>query len=70
MLELRRQMSVLLFKLEAKYWPSQGHKLLNYDLQILHDHLKTSNNKNIIVAFQDSEAFDSGVISDALILFQ
>jgi origin recognition complex subunit 3 len=48
----------------------QGRKLLNYDLQILHDHIKSTKNGRIIVAFQDSEAFDSGLLAEVLLLFR
>jgi origin recognition complex subunit 3 len=49
---------------------NQGRKLLNYDLQILHDHVKSSTSAKIIVAFQDSEGFDSGLLAEMLVLFR
>lgn len=47
----------------------QGPKLLNYDLQILHDYILTNNLKNIVVGFQDSEAFDGNLLADLVALF-
>ncbi|KAI1132058.1 origin recognition complex subunit 3 N-terminus-domain-containing protein [Nemania abortiva] len=46
-----------------------GRKFLNYDLEALHTHLKLSPRRNlVIIAFQDSEAFDSGLLSDLISL--
>ncbi|OTB08842.1 hypothetical protein M426DRAFT_316867 [Hypoxylon sp. CI-4A] len=46
-----------------------GHKYLNYDLEALYAHLKSSPRRHIIIAFQDSEAFESGLLSDLISLF-
>ncbi|KAI1874512.1 hypothetical protein JX265_004720 [Neoarthrinium moseri] len=46
-----------------------GRKYLNYDLEALYSHLKSSPRKNIVVCFQDSEAFESGLLSDLILLF-
>ncbi|KAI0176285.1 origin recognition complex subunit 3 N-terminus-domain-containing protein [Hypoxylon sp. FL1284] len=46
-----------------------GHKYLNYDLEALYAHLKSNPRRHIIIAFQDSEAFDSGLLSDLISLF-
>ncbi|KAI1367360.1 origin recognition complex subunit 3 N-terminus-domain-containing protein [Xylaria arbuscula] len=46
-----------------------GRKFLNYDLEGLYSHLKLVSQKNLVViAFQDSEAFDSGLLSDLISL--
>ncbi|KAI0859573.1 origin recognition complex subunit 3 N-terminus-domain-containing protein [Xylaria cubensis] len=46
-----------------------GRKFLNYDLEALHAHLKLTPRRNLVViAFQDSEAFDSGLLSDLISL--
>ncbi|KAI3329168.1 origin recognition complex subunit 3 N-terminus-domain-containing protein [Xylariaceae sp. AK1471] len=46
-----------------------GHKFLNYDLEALYAHLKLAPRRNLVViAFQDSEAFDSGLLSDLISL--
>ncbi|KAI1437549.1 origin recognition complex subunit 3 N-terminus-domain-containing protein [Xylaria sp. CBS 124048] len=46
-----------------------GRKFLNYDLEALHGHLKLSpRHSPVIIAFQDSEAFDSGLLSDFISL--
>ncbi|KAI9758803.1 MAG: hypothetical protein M4579_002817 [Chaenotheca gracillima] len=49
---------------------NKGRKLLNYDLQILYDFVVKNKPKRVVVAFQDSEAFDSGVILDVLNLLR
>ncbi|KAI1779985.1 origin recognition complex subunit 3 N-terminus-domain-containing protein [Hypoxylon cercidicola] len=46
-----------------------GRKYLNYDLEALHAHLKSNPRRHIIIAFQDSEAFESGLLSDLISLF-
>lgn len=46
-----------------------ARKPLNYDLQLLHDHLKSSPKSRIVVALQDSEGFDSGLLAELLSLF-
>ncbi|KAI1383206.1 origin recognition complex subunit 3 N-terminus-domain-containing protein [Hypoxylon trugodes] len=46
-----------------------GRKYLNYDLEGLYAHLKANPRRHIIVAFQDSEAFESGLLSDLISLF-
>ncbi|ROW16090.1 hypothetical protein VPNG_01926 [Cytospora leucostoma] len=46
-----------------------GRKYLDYDLEALCAHLRTHESKQVIVAFQDSEAFDTGLISDLVTLF-
>ncbi|KAI1759749.1 origin recognition complex subunit 3 N-terminus-domain-containing protein [Hypoxylon sp. FL1150] len=46
-----------------------GRKYLNYDLEALHAHLRSNPRRHIIIAFQDSEAFESGLLSDLISLF-
>lgn len=48
----------------------QGHKFLNYDLQLLQNHLKSSKHRQVVVAFQDSESFDSTLLTELIKLFQ
>jgi origin recognition complex subunit 3 len=48
----------------------QGRKLLNYDLEILNGYVKAHGTKKVIVAFQDSEAFDSVLLAELIILFR
>ncbi|OBT60926.1 hypothetical protein VE03_09287 [Pseudogymnoascus sp. 23342-1-I1] len=47
-----------------------GHKYLNYDLQLLQNHLKSSKHRQVVVAFQDSESFDSTLLTELIELFQ
>ncbi|KAL7629340.1 Origin recognition complex subunit 3 [Parahypoxylon ruwenzoriense] len=46
-----------------------GRKYLSYDLEALHAHLKSNPRRHVVIAFQDSEAFDSGLLSDLISLF-
>ncbi|TVY64314.1 Origin recognition complex subunit [Lachnellula suecica] len=46
-----------------------GRKLLNYDLEILHGFVKNNGTQKVIVAFQDSEAFDTTLVVDLITLF-
>lgn len=55
----------------------QGRKYLDYDLEALHvflnqqhQHQHQQQSCRVVVAFQDSEAFDSGLLTDLLTLFQ
>ena len=43
---------------------SKGRRMLNYDLQIIQDWLKGRNIEKIVIALEDSEAFDSSLIGD------
>lgn len=47
-----------------------GPKLLNYDLGHVQEWQKKNRVANIVVALQDSEAFDVGLIVDMVDLFQ
>ncbi|KAI2629738.1 origin recognition complex subunit 3 N-terminus-domain-containing protein [Hypoxylon sp. NC1633] len=46
-----------------------GRKYLNYDLEALYTYLDSNPRRHIVIAFQDSEAFDSGLLSDLIFLF-
>lgn len=48
----------------------QGAKLLNYDLQILQNWCAVHGGKKVIIAVQDTEAFDSVILSDLVRLFR
>lgn len=48
----------------------QGRKFLDYDLEALHAHIEPYESKQVIVAFQDSEAFDTGLLSDLITIFK
>jgi origin recognition complex subunit 3 len=48
----------------------QGRKLLSYDLEILHGYIKAQGSQKAIVAFQDSEAFDTNLLAELVLLFQ
>jgi origin recognition complex subunit 3 len=43
-----------------------GRKLLDYDLQILHEWVRENGIKQVVVAFRDCEAFDSVVLSEVI----
>ncbi|OIW35363.1 hypothetical protein CONLIGDRAFT_639649 [Coniochaeta ligniaria NRRL 30616] len=45
-----------------------GRKYLDYDLEALHAFLKPHGSTRVMVAFQDTEAFDSGLLSDLITL--
>lgn len=47
-----------------------GPKLLNFDLGHIQDWRKKNRVSSIVVAFQDSEAFDSNLLADVVDLFQ
>ncbi|KAK4144716.1 origin recognition complex subunit 3 N-terminus-domain-containing protein [Dichotomopilus funicola] len=50
-----------------------GRKYLDYDLEVLHVFLKNQkqqqHQRRVVVAFQDSEAFESGLLTDLTALF-
>jgi origin recognition complex subunit 3 len=48
----------------------KGRKYLDYDLSGLHAFIKPLECEHVFVAFQDSEAFDSGLLSDLILLFR
>jgi origin recognition complex subunit 3 len=48
----------------------RGPKLLNYDLGHVLEWRKKNCVSSIVVALQDSEAFDAGLLADAVDLFQ
>ncbi|THZ88881.1 hypothetical protein D6C84_00522 [Aureobasidium pullulans] len=41
-------------------------RLLNYDLQLLYDYVQEKKLSRVVVAFQDCEAFDGALLSDAI----
>lgn len=47
---------------------STGRKYLDYDLEALRAFLKPHGSTRVVVAFQDTEAFDSGLLSDLVSL--
>jgi origin recognition complex subunit 3 len=47
-----------------------GPKLLNYDLGHVQEWRKKNRVSSIVVALQDSEAFDAGLLADIVDLFQ
>lgn len=48
----------------------KGTRLLNYDLQLLYDYSQEKNLARVVVAFQDCEAFDGALLSDAIELLR
>lgn len=48
----------------------KGSKLLNYDLQILQNWCKLHEGQKIVIAIQDTEAFDGTILSDLVSLFR
>jgi origin recognition complex subunit 3 len=47
-----------------------GPKLHNFDLGLVQEWRKKNRVSSIVVAFQDSEAFDAGLLADVVELFQ
>ncbi|OAQ98082.1 hypothetical protein LLEC1_03158 [Akanthomyces lecanii] len=47
---------------------ADGKRFLEYDLEALYAHVQTQNCDQIFVAFQDSEGFDSSLLSDMIAL--
>ncbi|SCO79960.1 related to origin recognition complex subunit 3 [Fusarium oxysporum] len=47
----------------------EGRRYLDYDLEALYAFIKPQNVEHVFVAFQDSEGFDSSLLSDLIILF-
>lgn len=43
---------------------------MDYDLEALHAFAKSNPSRRVIVTFEDSEAFDSGLLSDLITLFK
>lgn len=48
----------------------KGARLLNYDLQILQNWCKIHEKQKVIIAIQDTEAFDGNILSDLISLFR
>ena len=49
---------------------AQDSRHLNYDLQILHDHVKAHSINRVVVAFEDSEAFEAKLLADLIDIFR
>lgn len=47
-----------------------NRRYLPYDLEALHEFLGHQPHENVFVAFQDSEGFDSGLLSDIITLLR
>ncbi|KAI9640812.1 Origin recognition complex subunit 3 [Ciborinia camelliae] len=54
---------------DDNFLEQNGRKLLNYDLEIIHGYVKAHGCDRVIVSFQDSEAFDSGLLGEAISFF-
>lgn len=48
----------------------RGHKLLDYDLQLLQAWCKEQDIHAVVVAVQDSEAFDGALLAETIELFE
>jgi hypothetical protein len=48
----------------------QGPRLLPYDLNILHEYVRKKDTGRLVIAFQDSEAFDQNLLNDLLSLIR
>lgn len=44
----------------------KGPKLLNYDLQILHDYVQERRIQQVVITIEDTEAFDSNLLSELI----
>lgn len=53
-------------ELEEVLTSRKGPKLLNYDLQILYDYVQERSLQQVVIAFEDTEAFDSDLLSELL----
>lgn len=45
-------------------------KYLPYDLDALHEHMQRQGMSKVVIAFQDSEAFDQSLLTDLLSLLR
>jgi len=48
----------------------KGRRYLDYDLDALVAFLKNQESKRVIIAFQDSEAFDNSLLSDLIVMLK
>ena len=48
----------------------QGRRYLDYDLEALHTSIAAQPCENVFIAFQDSEGFDSSLLSELILLFR
>jgi origin recognition complex subunit 3 len=53
-------------ELDDKPSTRKGPRFLNYDLQILHNHVREHDVKQVVIAFEDTEAFDSHLLCDLI----
>ncbi|KAK5124240.1 hypothetical protein LTR85_001943 [Meristemomyces frigidus] len=51
---------------EVQLTRRKGGRLLNYDLQLLCDHVKEHQIQQVVVAFEDTEAFDNDLLSELI----
>ncbi len=54
----------------ANGYTKGNRKFLNYDLEALNAFLKTRSLDHVFVTFQDSEGFDSSLLSDLISLLK
>ncbi|KAI6716843.1 hypothetical protein JHW43_000576 [Diplocarpon mali] len=53
---------------EGVLYKKDGRRLLNYDLEILHGFIQLHKCQAVVIAFQDSEAFDFNLLAELIIL--
>ncbi|CAK4033407.1 Origin recognition complex subunit 3 [Lecanosticta acicola] len=53
-------------ELEETSGPRKGRKLLNYDLEALREHVGERRIERVVIAFEDTEAFDSDLLSELI----
>ncbi|PMB73055.1 Origin recognition complex subunit 3 [Beauveria bassiana] len=56
------------YSISRSWLTGQGKRYLDYDLEALYAYVQTQNCDQIFVAFQDSEGFDSSLLSDLITL--
>lgn len=54
---------------EAQANSRKGSRLLNYDLQLLCDYVREQRSQQVVVAFEDTEAFDNDLLSELVEMF-
>lgn len=62
------------YRLYYKKWANSTYQVrrryLDYDLEALHDFTKSQKCDHVFIAFEDSEGFDSSLLSDLVPLFK
>jgi len=48
----------------------QGRKYLDYDLEGMRSFIKAADYQHVFIAFEDSEGFDSALVSELILLFR